>query len=273
MTEATRIHILTIHYPSTNWISIQRRYISKFVDQPFSTHAIVPKSHRGNFDFEYDNQDCGSRGIKKPSVRHQVNLNYLTKKATKEMGADDVIVILDGDALPIVPIRPLLKEWMVDKDYSVLSIENSFNTRKRNERIHCSFLAMTAGFWRRAKIDWGPVVHTAGYFISGCRDTNGRLIQYVIKNDISCHLMERTNRFEFNYPYFGIYGGSIYHHGLGFRKLNPPTMLTPQKKLIRLLYDEGCRLTAERSFCDRVNELNDRVYEYIKRDFYFYRRM
>lgn len=196
--------VLTTH-PSGDWIKIQARQFERFLPSDRLVYSTVAgAAPRGYIALP----DRGKGGDL--SLRHQTNLNNVTRHGLAGADDDDFMLIFDGDAWPIAPLE--LETWLAHE--RLVSIE--FSGRRHGQRsrcVNCAFLSTTVGFWRHLGTGWERGRGT-GY--GGCWDTNGALTAELRRRKISWRILRRSNRLEPAFPLFGCYERAIYHHGSGF---------------------------------------------------------
>lgn len=148
-----------------------------------------------------------------PIKDHAIKLNVLSEIICRKAKADDIIMLLDGDAFPCDYI-----------DYDFLKIVDSytFGAIKQVECFeepipHPSFFIARVDSYLKHKFDWapGPRWETPrGEFT----DVGARIWEYALKNKLNWYPFNRTNRHNVHPLWFGVYDYRIYHHGAGFRK-------------------------------------------------------
>ena len=96
------INVVTVHWKSDKWIDPQLAYLERNIDEPYRVFAAlrgVDRRHWGRFHFAADLDGD-----------HPQKLNALAKIVMAESDPDDILVFIDGDALPVRPIAA----WMTD---------------------------------------------------------------------------------------------------------------------------------------------------------------
>jgi hypothetical protein len=137
------IHVMTVHYRSERWISIQLRYLHRNLPAPFKLHAFlvdVPAQWRAEFDVVRED-DLG-RG--EPS-NHAVKLNALADDVCRSAPDDDILIFIDGDAFPIPDPLPLVRAKL--PTHGLIAVKRTDNLG--DVQPHPLFCATTAGLWRR----------------------------------------------------------------------------------------------------------------------------
>lgn len=207
------IWILTTH-PTDEWISIQKRHLSACLPQDeYRVIAVVPDGARGSFDIEISDT---AKNVE-PSPAHQKNLSALTRRLVEESPKpDDVLIVLDGDAFPVCPMSSKIRAWVENLPLVTIELTQRLKKNYTEKMINCAFMVCKWQFFtqRFLKVGWRPTQHP------GCRDTNGAMNLRLWKLGIDITRLRRSNIVEPLWPYFGIYGGCVYHNGIGFR--GPP---------------------------------------------------
>lgn len=268
------IYIATVHHFSPDWIEIQRRYLDRFISEPFRVFASlegIDREYRKQFDAVIP-----SKG------GHAGKLNLLASAILRKADPDDLIVFLDGDAFPIAdPIRPLRQ--MLDRS-ALAAVCRTENDGDRQP--HPSFCGVTARTWKELPGDWS----TGWCFKKYRTDVGANLLYLLESTGTPWAPILRSNRRNLHPVLFGIYGGFVYHHGGAFREV-AVTRVDPQpprdrgagtkRRGIPARYrrahgDQDEREERERflrGVSDRNKELSRRVFDDIKADPDFFRKL
>ncbi len=276
------IHIATVHWRSARWIDIQRRYLERNLDEPFRLYAWIDRDLVDHADRFFYWTDVAVD-------RHELKLTLLGDLVSLAAGEDETILFIDGDAFPIAPIGPYLREKL--ERYPLVAIRRDEN--HGDPQPHPSFCATTAGFWRRLPGDWRRGRTWTNPQGKEVTDVGGNLLGLLEDARVEWYPMLRTNKVNPHPLQFGIYDDVVYHHGGGFR-------LTAGGRLWRASVEDrlnstlrgrlAARLPSEglggrvrkridpvrryrRTLGGELARVNERVFELIQRDDEFYRQL
>jgi hypothetical protein len=200
------IHIATVHWRSDRWIEIQRRYLERNIEGPYRTYAWLGEelsSHASEFFYATD----------VAVDKHELKLTLLGDLVAHAAGDDEMIIFIDGDAFPIGPIVPYLRDKL--SRYPLVAVRRDENDG--DPQPHPSFCATTAGFWRELPGDWRRGHTWTNPQGKQVTDVGGNLLGLLERAGIEWHPMLRTNKVNPHPLQFGVYGDLVYHHGGGFR--------------------------------------------------------
>jgi len=207
------IHVATVHWRSDRWIDIQRRHLDRFLGEEFRVYAFlndIPRDHCDKFFY----------ASTEPVQDHATKLNLLSDLI--RFSADDpsdLLVVIDGDAFPVGPIAPLVKERL--PDHRLIAVQQQENNC--DVQPHPCFCVTTVGFWTEIGGDWHR-----GYSWTDARgeqvtDVGGNLLAALERHGTDWYPLWRVNRVNPHPLLFALYGDDrfgplVYHHGGGFRK-------------------------------------------------------
>jgi hypothetical protein len=273
------IHIATVHWRSHRWIDIQLRYLERNVGEPYRLYAWVDEELKGHAHKFFYSTDV-------PLDRHELKLTVLGDLLSHAAAPDEIIVFIDGDAFPIAPIVPFLREKL--ERYPLVAVRRDENDG--DPQPHPSFCATTAGFWRELPGDWRrgrTWINPQGKPVT---DVGGNLLGLLEDADTEWYPMLRTNRVNPHPLQFGIYEDLVYHHGGGFRltaggrlwkaSVEDRLNATLRGRLAARLPREG-RIGRVRKIIDpmrryrrtlgaELSRVNEQVFDLIQRDDEFY---
>jgi hypothetical protein len=276
------IHIATVHWRSDRWIDIQLRYLERNLDEPYRVYAWIDEgmgAQRGKFFYATD----------VAVDRHELKLSLLGDLVAHAARDDEQIMFIDGDAFPIAPIGPFLREKL--ERYPLVAVRRDENNG--DPQPHPSFCVTTAGFWRGLPGDWRRGHTWTNPQGKQVTDVGGNLLGLIEDAGIEWYPMLRTNRVNPHPLQFGVYEDLVYHHGGGFRltaggrlwrasvedKLNS----TLRGRLASRLPTDGIggRIRKRidplrryrRTLGAELARVNQQVFELIERDEEFYRQL
>jgi hypothetical protein len=200
------IHIATVHWRSDRWIDIQLRYLERNLDRPYRVYAWIDEQLRdqaGRFFYATD----------VPLDRHELKLTLLGDLVAHAAEDDELIAFVDGDAFPIAPIGPYLRDKL--ERYPLVAIRRDENNG--DPQPHPSFCVTTAGFWRSLPGDWRRGHAWTNPQGKEVTDVGGNLLGLLEDAGIEWYPMLRTNKVNPHPLQFGVYDDVVYHHGGGFR--------------------------------------------------------
>jgi len=164
----------------------------------------IPEAHRGKFFYSST----------EPIREHAVKLNLLAEVIRAHSTDDnDRILFLDGDAFPIGDLAPLLAEKLAS--HPLAAVQRLENNGDRQP--HPCFCVTTVGFWKSIGGDWKEGFSWNDRAGKPVTDVGGNLLGILEQRKIEWAPLVRSNRRNLHPLLFGIYGGTIYHHGAGFR--------------------------------------------------------
>jgi len=142
---------------------------------------------------------------------HHVKLNALAEKILEVASDDDLLLFIDSDAFPIVPIDETLLE-----DFPLVAIRRDENAAE--PMPHPCFCLTTVGFWRELQGDWGiGKFHWTAPGGDRLTDGGANLLGQLLERGIEWKPLLRSNKLDLDPLWFGIYGDVVYHHGAGSR--------------------------------------------------------
>jgi hypothetical protein len=286
------IHVLTVHHQTDRWIDIQLRYLAQNLDRPYRVVADLEEVN-GSAAEQLDavTNLSGEAGA---SVRHHDKLNRLAELVCARAAPDDVLMFLDGDAFPIAPIGDFIEERLGHTSLAAVRRDENVG----DKQPHPCFCVTTVGFWQEIGGDWSPGtwMDDRGREVD---DVGGRLLWILRERGIEWSPLLRTNRHSLHPVLFGVYDHRVYHHGAGFRSafvrgdinrfgavVHLPLWLPPEppesmlgwggwKLRAKLWYIFKKRpLVKRQQEIGRSNDLlSDRVFEWIREDPEFHRRV
>lgn len=201
------IHIVTVHAFNDKWVSIQLRYLEKYMTRPYRLYAFMD-THPGQYASRFYFWSINAKGY------HINKLNLLAELIQLAGAKDsDIIFFIDGDAFPIGDIVSFVSRNLINHPLiAIQRLENNGDIQP-----HPSFCATTVGLWRDIGGDWSKGYcwkNNMGQLVS---DVGGNLLKNLKDRDINWLPLKRSNRRNLHPLLFGIYANLIYHHGAGFR--------------------------------------------------------
>jgi hypothetical protein len=258
------IHIATVHWLTDRWVDVQLQYLESHAAGPYRTYAFLngPEVERHSERFDVVETRGGA-------AQHPVKLNHLAHRALEQADDDDLLVFLDGDAFPVMPLEPALRDMLGRAPLVAIRRDENGDLYP-----HPSFCATTARFWKALGGDWRRgkpwTLPDGGYVHS---EVGARLLRQLHEGGHQWTPLLRTNGRDLHPLLFGVYGDLIYHHGAGYRY--PLTRTDMQ--WIRDVRAEGdverAREAAQTWRVARNMELDRRVYREIQRDEHFWRKL
>jgi hypothetical protein len=289
------IHVLTPDYQTDRWIDIQLDYLARNLDRP---HRIVADLEAVNGDaaarFDLVTNLSAEAGV---SLSHQEKLNRLAALVGEEAASGDVLMFLDGDAFPIAPIGDFVEEQLGRSPLAAVRRDESLG----DVQPHPCFCVTTVGFWREIGGDWSrgsewTLTNDKGWEVE---DVGGKLLWILRERGIEWSPLLRTNRHGLHPVLFAVYEDRVYHHGAGFRPAFErtdredagfvpllPSWMPPEPPPSRLgwlgwkvrakiwyLLDKRPLVKRQERLTRANRKLSDRVFEWIREDPAFYRRL
>jgi hypothetical protein len=207
------LHVITAHFATPVWSEIQTQYLRKHITVPYTTWTSLEKidpSYGAQFDH-----------VVEQIGRHSDKLNHLATEALHEADDDDLLMFLDGDAIPITDPMPLISASLARAPLlAVRRVENGGDPQP-----HPCFCVTTAKLWRELGGDWSQGYVWTNEFGRRVSDVGGNLLRKLELTGTPWVPVLRSNRTNLDPVLFGIYGDTVYHHGAGFRGLRPLTRL------------------------------------------------
>ncbi|CAN5539868.1 hypothetical protein BH10ACT11_BH10ACT11_03330 [soil metagenome] len=210
------IHIATVHWSSDQWVDPQLHYLNRHIDEPFRMYAWLDNRTFLAEDGPNMSESHGQKFHYWTDIKlraHETKLTLLGDIMANGAADDDILIFIDGDAFPIAPIMPFLREKL--EQYPLVAIQRLENNG--DSQPHPCFCVTTAKFWRELPGDWrrgGTWINPQGVEVT---DVGGNLRQLLIDKDIDWLPILRSNKVNPHPLNFGVYGDLVYHHGGGFR--------------------------------------------------------
>jgi hypothetical protein len=277
------IHIATVHWEYDRWIDVQLSYFERNIDEPYRVYAWLDRGmmeHAPKFFYATD----------VPLKEHERKLTLLGDLMAHAADPDDMLVFIDGDAFPITPMVPFLREQL--DSYPLVAVRRDENNG--DPQPHPSFCATTARFWLELPGDWRRGYKWKNRQGSRVTDVGGNMLGLLEEKGLDWYPLLRTNKVNPHPLQFGVYGDLIYHHGGGFRKTaGGRVSWMPHRDALRKGSLRGwlaVRLPRRgrlgylrrridpvrryrRELAEQLAVINDRVFELIKGDDQFYRQL
>jgi hypothetical protein len=201
------IHVLTAHHRSPQWIDVQVGYLRAHLSAPFTTYASlegVPERYHDRFDH-----------VVPSAGRHAGKLNHLARVASQHARHDDLLLFLDGDAFPIADPVPLIETALAD--HALVAVRRDENLG--DVQPHPCFCATTVGTWTSLGGDWSNGWAWRNRRGDEVSDVGGNLHWQLQEAGLTWQPLLRTSGHSLHPVWFGVYGGIVYHHGAGFRRM------------------------------------------------------
>jgi hypothetical protein len=207
------LHVATVHWRDDRWIAPQRRYLDRYLEQPFRVWADL-EDVRAPADAFHQVQDlAATKTFENGIFSHTEKLNALAGAIAGEAAPDDVLLFLDGDAFPIAPLDAFLEQTLARVPLVAVRRDENLD----DEQPHPSFCATTVGFWTELGGDWNPGYTWKNAAGKDVTDAGGNLLGLLRARDAEWEPLLRTNRVNLRPLWFGVSGDLAYHHGAGFR--------------------------------------------------------
>lgn len=195
-------HVVTVHWQDDRWIEPQLRFLRRNLPPEHRVYAALNGIDPvWNDSFFYAADLEGS---------HADKLNALAGTAAGAADPDDLLVFVDGDAFPIAPIGP---DVLGGRALAAVRRDENLGDRQP----HPSFCVTTVGFWTGLPGDWRRGYEWTSATGDRVTDVGGNLLGLLRAAGVEWRPLLRTNRFDLDPLWFGIYGDVVYHHGAGFR--------------------------------------------------------
>jgi hypothetical protein len=207
------MHVATVHFRSRDWIDIQLRYLTRFLEAPHRTYAFlddVPRDLAHKFFY------ASSEGVES----HATKLNLLADVITFAAACpSDIVMFIDGDAFPVAPLSPLLVRRL-DR-HKLIAVQRTENNG--DIQPHPCFCITTIGFWNEIGGDWHSGHEWLDLQGRPVTDVGGNLLGILERRGVDWYPLRRLNTRNTHPLLFGVYGdaecGAVaYHHGQGFRR-------------------------------------------------------
>ena len=280
------VHVATVHWRSDRWIPIQRRYLDRSL-RSYRLYGFlndVPGDHRD--DFFYASTE--------PIKDHATKLNLLCDVI--RYAADDpsdLLLVLDGDAFPVVPLAPLLEERL--ERHRLIAVQ-----RKENNgdiQPHPCFCVTTVGLWSEIGGDWHEGYKWAGPGGKPQTDVGANLLPALERAGVDWYPLLRRNTVNPHPLFFGVcgderHGPLVYHHGGGFRagagrvarelhgeralkanRLSRVLKQLPLRGPLRRLHKRDPVKQLRRQLKAETKELSEEMFERIEHDEEFWREL
>jgi len=200
------INVLTVHWRSAEWIDPQLRYLERNIDEPYRVFAALHGVDRREWDRFHFAADLEGD--------HPEKLNALAELAMAQSGPDDVLMFIDGDALPVRPLARWIAQTL--ETYPLAAVRRDENLG--DPQPHPCFSITTCGFWREIQGDWRKGATWTNSLGETVTDPGGNLLRILEAHHVDWLPLLRTNTSDEHHPlWFAVYDHRVYHHGAGFR--------------------------------------------------------
>jgi hypothetical protein len=199
------IHVVTVHWQSAKWIDPQLRHLGVNIDRPFRVYAALEGIDPGAWERFHFAADF--RGT------HPQKLNALAAVVVEQADPSDILVFIDGDALPVRPIGSWMERTL--EKFPLAAVRRDENLGDRQP--HPCFSFTTCGLWQEIRGDWGKGGTWANSLGDTVTDVGGNLLHKLDDRGIDWLPLLRTNTVDTHPLWFAVYDHRIYHHGAGFR--------------------------------------------------------
>lgn len=196
------LNVVTVHWQDARWIEPQLRFLRRNLrveHRVFASLNGVDPALASSFHFAAELEG-------NPADR----LNALAEIVREDSEPDDLLLFLDGDAFPIAPIGPELLGA-----YPLVAIRRDENGG--DCQPHQSFCLTSVRFWNDIGGDWSRGYKWRSSTGEMVTDVGGNLLGILRERGIEWRPLLRSNRFNLDPLWFGVYGDVAYHHGAGFR--------------------------------------------------------
>jgi hypothetical protein len=211
------LHAVTVHWQEPRWIEPQHRFLVRNLPEDHRLYASlngIDPRHGDRFWFAEDLEGT-----------HSEKLNRLAEIASEGAAPDDLLLFVDGDAFPIAPVTTELLGGT-----PLAAVRRDENAGDRQP--HPSFCLTTVGFWKEIGGDWRRGYEWTASTGDRVTDVGGNLLGILESNGIAWRPLLRSNRWNLDPFWFGIYADVAYHHGAGFR---PPVARHAELETLREL--------------------------------------
>ena len=183
----SKIHIITIHYKSTNWLDLQLKKINKHFEN-FKIYTIYNKMDMSNHENQFNyckwgrvrNKGVNFDGIPLRSWNHWTKLDNLTNMVVNDddTNDDDILIWLDCDAFPVADVNDFIDSKL--KEFEFFAI----NRKEMNNSVipHPSFAGCKVKLWKKFNLSWEGIPHAP--LGEETHDTGGKMYAILQKNNI-----------------------------------------------------------------------------------------
>jgi hypothetical protein len=197
------LHIATAHSGSARWIEIQHRHLRSHIEVPFMVWgSLAGRDGAAGESFDRVIAQKGPETAK---------LNHLAAEISREAQDSDLLMFLDPDAFPIANPMGLIEDALARAP--LLAVRRAEN--EVDPQPHPCFCVTTVGAWRRLPGDWSdgyPFRTEQGRRATG---PGANLLRRLELSGTPWVPLLRSNSQRYDPLLFGIYGGVLYHHGIG----------------------------------------------------------
>tara|TARA_Y100001938_G_C8065656_1_gene420023 strand:- start:410 stop:1168 length:759 start_codon:yes stop_codon:yes gene_type:complete len=195
------IHILSVHFVD-NWVDIQLEHLTNNIKQPHKVYTILGENYEKHKDKFYYAEEGRHKHYDALQKLHKV----LDDEDIKD---DDIVIVLDSDAFPIVPVDDYLQTKLAEYEFLAISAPEHNYEPTPIQPFECFYafkyeFFKKYGFWFKFEpgihmnwIDW--------------------MIDWFDDKSIEWYPLNRSNKINLHSLYFGIYDDVIYHHWAGSR--------------------------------------------------------
>lgn len=201
------LYVLSVHFRSTFWLRVQRRFLDSFLDMPHTRIFAVHEIDAGEL---LENE----RAIAY-SGSHADGLDLLAKEALKTAQDSDWLLFIDSDSFPIRPFSRYLEEAA---DFSAVQREENIG----DPQPHPSFTLTRAKLFRELGASWRPGFFWFDHYGMRRTDVGAGILQALEEKNHRWVRLNRLNSKDYHPLFFAVYGPRaslpvVYHHGAGSR--------------------------------------------------------
>ena len=208
------IYIVTNHHGHDRFVHLQSNYLLRYTQSDYKVYCgLSNMSELENIKYDANSAEVYQFVSTDDIILkncHGLKMNFLTNtiKDREQIGDDDLIVFLDGDAFPISSweseVREALKKNKLVSVYRTENLEPLI-PEEHKPYPHLLFVAVKAKFWFDNDLKWEKS--------QGEGPLGPPLKLWLEENGHSVYPLLRSNKVDVHPLFFGVYGDLIYHHG------------------------------------------------------------
>jgi hypothetical protein len=241
--------VASVHCGDLRWLPLQARYFAAHTRAPYTlcvAHDRRAPAGLPNVKLMVDGSEAASRARPRSATIKPELLGALADAIAERAGESDVLVFAHGDTFPISDWVSMVREGL--SAYPLTAVRRAENVEEPYP--HACFCATTVGFWRRLGGSWEKGPTWVGPDGREATDHGAVLWRQLAGSGHEWLPILRSNRRDVHPLFFAVYGGTIYHHGAGFRtpmsrrdaaevRARWPAPLNPPARWLRARRNEG----------------------------------
>ena len=213
------VHFFSLHFKDDKWADIQLNSIKKHIKVPYKTYAVyshmskdVYDKRRTQYDYFLDKEE-GIHVHKNGKYHLTDGHRHILPLIKENIKPGDIFLRLDSDAFLINDIDENFINLVNEKEFIAVH-EPQHEWDLDYKTPHPSLWAFPTDF---LNTDLSNAMSTLQE--DGHSNWWGGVVNWLQKNNIEWHSLERSNKVNLHPLYYAIYDDIVYHHWAGSRNM------------------------------------------------------